>query len=374
MLKRIYVDNYKCLLNFELRLRELTLLVGRNGAGKTAVFDVVYALRRLLEGRSRVTDRDVFPPSSLTRWQERETQSYEVNVELEGVQLAYRLEVEHDKIDRRARIKREVLEGNGGLLFKFELGEVRLYRDDHSEGPAFTSDWTESALARVGPDKHNTHLRRFLDFMRNVLVCGLNPSNFAAEAVGEDQILARDGSNFVDWYRHLLQERQDLAYGYTQVMRDVLDGLRGFQLEKVGIDTRALVGVFGERDKKAQAYRFHELSDGQRVLIVLYALMLLTTDSGQMLLIDEPVNFVGLSEIQPWLIALSDACGSSIPQAVLASHHPEVLDYIGADRVILLSRDGTGPTRVESLSENVEHLARNGPLRLSEVIARGWER
>ena len=42
-LKRIYADNYKCLLNFELRLREITQLVGQSGAGKTAVSDVVYA-------------------------------------------------------------------------------------------------------------------------------------------------------------------------------------------------------------------------------------------------------------------------------------------------------------------------------------------
>ena len=32
MIKRIYIDNYKCFVNFELRLQELTLLVGRNGA------------------------------------------------------------------------------------------------------------------------------------------------------------------------------------------------------------------------------------------------------------------------------------------------------------------------------------------------------
>ncbi len=372
MLKRIYVDNYKCLINFELRLQEITLLVGRNGVGKTAVLDAVYALRRLLEGRSRVTDREVFPPSTLTRWQEREVQIYEVDIELGEEQFAYRLEVEHNRRVRQARIRREVLGTNGGPLFEFELGNVQLYRDDHSRGPTFTSDWKESALARVAVDKHNTRLCSFLEFMRNVLVCGLNPASFAAEAAGEDQILARDGSNFVDWYRHLLQERQDLAYKYTQVMREVLDGLRGFQLEKIGIDTRALVSVFGDRDE-AQAYTFNELSDGQRVLTVLYALTSLATDPGQTLFLDEPVNFVGLSEIQPWLFSLNDACGTSIPQAVLASHHPEILDYLGADRVILLSRDGTGPTRVEPLSDKVKHLTGNEFLRLSQVIARGWE-
>ena len=37
MLQRPYVDNYKCLVNFELPFQEVTLLLGPNGVGKTAV-------------------------------------------------------------------------------------------------------------------------------------------------------------------------------------------------------------------------------------------------------------------------------------------------------------------------------------------------
>ena len=37
MLERLYVDNYKCLVNFELPLQELTLLLGANDAGKTSL-------------------------------------------------------------------------------------------------------------------------------------------------------------------------------------------------------------------------------------------------------------------------------------------------------------------------------------------------
>ncbi len=36
MIKRLYVDNYKCLVNFELPLQDLTLLLGPNGVGKTS--------------------------------------------------------------------------------------------------------------------------------------------------------------------------------------------------------------------------------------------------------------------------------------------------------------------------------------------------
>ena len=135
MFRRICIDNYKSFVNFELRLGELTLLVGQNGAGKTGVLDVVYALRKLLEGTARITDRDVFPLSSLTRWQERAVQAFQVEVELDQEAFEYRLEVEHDRRERRARIILETLSRNEGPLFRFARGDVRLYRDDHSEGP-----------------------------------------------------------------------------------------------------------------------------------------------------------------------------------------------------------------------------------------------
>ena len=372
MFKRIYIDNYKCLVNFDLRLQDLTLLLGQNGTGKTSVLDVVYALRRLLEGSARVTDRDVFPPSSLTRWQKRDVQSFRLDVELEGDVFGYRLDVEHDRLGRRARIIRETLSKSGGLLFSFAEGDVQLYRDDHTEGPTFKSDWRESALARVAPVEHNVALTRFLDFMRGVLVCRIDPPALASEAAGEDPILARDARNFVDWYRHVLQERPHLYQEYVEVLGGALGGLRSLDLGKAGVDTRALTAVFGDADE-AHEYGFRELSEGQRALVVLYAITCLAME-GTALFIDEPVNYVGLREIQPWLISLADACGDSLPQAVLCSHHPEVIDYLGGERGVLLWRDGLSPTRLESVAEALESTNRDTPLRLSQLMARGWER
>jgi len=46
MINRLYVDNYKCLVNFDLKLVELSLLLGPNGVGKSSVLDMVFALRQ----------------------------------------------------------------------------------------------------------------------------------------------------------------------------------------------------------------------------------------------------------------------------------------------------------------------------------------
>ena len=370
MIKRLYVDNYKSLVNFELPLQELTLLMGCNGVGKTSVLDVMYALRQLLAGVAKVTDPEVFPASTLTRWQTRPLQAFELDVELEDETLRYRLEVEHEKSGKRARIMLEKLSVEQKTLFKFEGGKVQLYHQDHSEGPTFTGDWGESALARVAPaGDDNIRLIRFLDFIRKVMVSGLYPASFSAEASSEDPMLERDAGNFAAWYRHVLLERQDLVPEFTKALKEVIQGFQGIRMEKVGIDTRALMVMFKEHNDKYEL-RFDEISDGQRALVALYSLVRLAAGQGYTLFLDEPDNYLALPEIQPWLIELADACGETVPQAVLCSHHPELIDYLGSDRGVLLERESSGVTKTRPVSE----LAVEGGLKLSEVIARGWER
>lgn len=369
MIKRLYIDNYKSLVNFELEFTELTLLLGPNGVGKTSVLDVMFALRQLLSGEAKITDNTVFPTKTLTRWQQRDKQVFELDVVLDGDKLRYRMEVDHERSSRRARIVLERLELGGKPLFDFDMGKVTLYRDDQTEGPKFSMDWAESALARVPPGPDNTKLTQFLDYMRKVIVCGLYPSSFETESSTEDAVLHRDARNFSAWYRHVLLERPELVPEFTKKLKEAIDGFRGIRMEKVGLDTRALIVMF-DRVSERYELRLDEISDGQRALIALYSLVRLAAGQGYTLFLDEPDNYIALPEIQPWLIELADACGDEVPQAVLCSHHPELIDYLGSDRGVVLRQESSGVTTVRPTHE----MAIEGGPKLSEVIARGWER
>lgn len=367
MLQRLYIDNYKCLVNFELPLQELSLLLGRNGVGKTSVLDVVFALRRLLSGAVTVTSPDAFPTRTLTRWQNRDLQTFEIEVRLGEETFRYRLEVQHQRVTRQGRIRREELTSSGQPLFECEMGTVQLYRDDHSRGPSYAVDWSESALARVGARDDNRRLTRFRDFVNRIVVCGLYPASFRAESSDEDALLQRDASNFADWYRHVLLERPDVIPGFTKALVEVIEGFRSIRLERVGQETRALMVTF---DEGGQGYelRFDEISDGQRALVALYGLIHLAQGQDYTFFLDEPDNYVALPEIQPWLMKLADACGDSLTQAVVCSHHPELIDYLGASAGLILSREASGIITTKGFDP---HRLQDG-LKLSEEVARGW--
>lgn len=372
VLRRIYVHNYRCLQNFDLELQETVLLLGANGSGKTAVLDVVYGLRKLLSAEAKITDQVAFHPSTLTRWQTDPKQVFEIDADVGEESFRYRLEIEHAHDGRRSRVTWESLRSGPTTLFECEMGDVRLYRDDGSEGPTFKTDWTESALARVVPQDANRRLTAFKDAMRATVVCNIRPALLRSESTSEDRLLARHGENFVDWYRHAVQENPASSVAHVEALRALIDGFNNIHLQRSGLDSRALLLDFaGDSAAGVPSYmlRFDELSDGQRTSVVLYALLHLRQDTeGVILFLDEPDNFLALAEIQPWLLELVDLCDRTPSQAVICSHHPELIDYLGPDRGVLFVRESSTAVSARPLKA----LAANDGLKLSEQLARGW--
>jgi predicted ATPase len=113
-------------------------------------------------------------------------------------------------------------------------------------------------------------------------------------------------------------------------------------------------------------FSFDELSDGQRILICLYALLNFVVDGHGCLFLDEPENYLALPEIQPWLMELRDRIDDHGGQVILISHHPEIIDYLAPELGLVFERVGVGPVRVRPYNPD-------DVLSPSEQIARGWE-
>ncbi len=92
MLERIYVDNYRCLVNFECRLGARQLILGPNGAGKSTLGDVLLLLRDFCTREAPIDE--VFPDPTRTRWQRVNEQSFELDVSGNGGMYTFRLVVD----------------------------------------------------------------------------------------------------------------------------------------------------------------------------------------------------------------------------------------------------------------------------------------
>lgn len=369
MLKRIYTDNFRCLVNFTLHLDRVNLLLGGNGTGKTTVFEVLHRLRQFLSGSVKLNT--VFPARDLTRWQENSHQRFELDLEVDGHTYTYSLVLEHDEDRRKVRIKTEQLLFDTKPLFEFEEGMAQLYHDDSSPGPGQVPfDWTQSGLGSLQARSDNKKLTRFRREVGRFVIARPCPTLMASESKQDEDTLSPCMENFVSWYRHLSQEHQGAVVSLFSELKAVLPGFDSFSLKEVGEDTRALK-VYFERPgggRKPLIYDFGELSDGQRMLIALYAIVFGLRDEGLHLFLDEPDNYVALREIQPWLSALTDSCGEGLEQAVIISHHPEIIDHLALSAGRWFERDSNGPSRVTDKPRT-----QADGLSPSENLARGWE-
>jgi predicted ATPase len=144
------------------------------------------------------------------------------------------------------------------------------------------------------------------------------------------------------------------------------------RLKALGEKSRALWAEFATHadsnsPEKVVEYRFGELSDGQRTLIALYTLATCAVDEENTLCLDHPESHLALPEIQPWLLRLADATEEGRCQAIIATHHPDIINLLAAHSGHWLERQSGGPTRVRRIGEQDP-----SGLPLSELIARGW--
>lgn len=367
MLSRLYVDNFRCLVNFEVKFGPTNLLLGVNGAGKSSLFELLHRLQRLLLDGAKVDES--FPITDLTRWQELGRQRFEIDMIIDGANYGYKLAIEHDRERKRMRIDSEELTSDGKPLFSCSQGSAQLYRDDGSEGPKYVFDWSRSGVGGLHERNDNKKLTRFKRALSNVVVVRPMPALMLSESRTHDERLSPNAENFVSWYRHMSQEHMGAIVGLFSDLKEVLPGFDSISLKEVGEETRAMKVLFKQAgSKKAIAYDLTELSEGQRMLLVLYSLIHSFQEEGASLFIDEPDNFLALREVQPWLNTLSDAVGEKLGQAVIISHHPEIINDLGGAHGIWFERDGGGPVRVAPPSRSVDGLS------LGETVARGWEK
>ncbi|MBF0184964.1 MAG: AAA family ATPase [Magnetococcales bacterium] len=367
MLKRIYIDNFRCFVNFELKLNAINLMLGSNGSGKTSIFDVLQRIQEFVIGNARVYD--LFPVADLTRWQLLDQQRFELELLVDNDSYLYSLLIEHDSERKRMRVLEEKLDMNGKPLFVCHKGQAQLFRDDHSPGPQYPFDWTLSAVATLHERPENKKLTRFKRQLAKIIIVRPIPALVEKESRGEQERLHYRMENFLSWYRHLSQEHTAAIFFLFQQLQSILPGFVAMRLKGMGEEARALKVLFSSHSEQENfTFDFHELSDGQKMLIMIYSLILGMQGEKLSLFIDEPDNFLSLREIQPWLSHLIHLSANDREQAVLVSHHPEIVNYLGCEYGHWLQREQCGPVRVGQ--EPPQPVA---GLTLAETFGRGWE-
>lgn len=368
MLRLLRADNFKCLDGFELRLDGHALLMGLNGSGKSTVVELLDRLRGFWVAGDKATS--CFPGSTRTRWGSQWPQAFELHLETDGHPLLLRVELGPADKGEPVRIAEEDIDGGDLTVRRRGNAPIELGPGDVTQQQLLVPDELSVFPLVFGGFTQLPGAIRAIDEAGGFTPFRIEPARMETMVQAPNAVLRFDGHNFSSW---LLARQRYSPHTYQQIAQraaDVLKGFVGFEFLPEGEQFRLITRwrstarSGGGLNGATRSYDLGELSDGQRLILVLSALVEIAGQRELALILDEPDNYVALQEIQPLLLSLMD-----LPrvQLIVVSHHPEVIDLMAKDYGYVLAReDDQGPVRVKRWQAPPGTM-----LPASELVARG---
>ncbi|HEY3358891.1 MAG TPA: AAA family ATPase [Polyangia bacterium] len=348
---RLYIHNFRSFVNFEWTPPAACVLVGDNGAGKSALIEVLWLLQDLVVDGKDVAETTA--SAARTVWLRDIEQIIEVDIDRGEESLRYRLGIRWEA--GRSSITEE-LRGEGGLLYRAGSGKAELYGDRPSAAPRTTIpfDRRRSFIASLEARPDNRRIIGFRESIRAIWAMKPDPRNIGGSAGEESRYLERDLSNFASWYLARVPEDPDAAEALRADLAKVLAGFSTLRFEPISPEVKDLRVRFSFGGKSHEL-GWAKLSDGQRLLIALYGLLRFGLVDASLIALDEAENYVAPAEIQPWLRAVADAAAERKQQLLVVSHHPESINYLAANAAWRMWRDpDSGHTRIAPLLPDLD--------------------
>jgi predicted ATPase len=367
VITRLYVHNYRCLENFELKLADMPscLIIGKNGAGKTTVCFALEVLQQAAQGIHRV--RDLVTPDDFSLTRLDPTMRFELEAKIDGTRFEYKLLLELPEDFKELRVAEESLIANGEAVYSRSLAQVTLNRKEQERFASFPVDWHLIALPVIQERSTAEPVAVFRQWLAGILILRPFPTEINGESQGESLLPEPDGSNFGDWFSGLLGQYPSAYKFIDNYLQEVLPGFEDILNVRIAEKAKSIHLKFRDAETAIQI-PLAAMSDGEKCFVLASVVLAAKEVKGNLTCFwDEPDNFLGISEVGHFALQLS-ARISRGGQFLCTSHHPETLAQFPRERTILLFRKGRlGPTQVRPISEIELHTDLLTTLRLDRL-------
>lgn len=347
MLKRLYVHNFRCLQNFELKPGDESsvLLIGKNGTGKSSVLKALDILRKLASGNfyaSALVTKDDF-----TLWNaadnDKMTFSMEVGLDDNAPLYGFSITMDYMEKEEKMRVLEERFSIDGKTVYACEKGLVSDFHPTRNKDERVVLGWQTMALPVIADidSPQREHIRRFRDWLTRILLLAPIPQMMGAESTkGDRAMLSPSCSNFASFLTMLLAEN----FGAYPLMKDfiqpLISGFEDMRNEDASTRTRILKILFTGKTPPFEV-DFDKLSCGEKCLF-LCASVLAALEYQKHLFVfwDEPDNYLALSEIQGFILSLRATFlnNKNRGQIWMTSHNAETIQCFPRESIYYLTR------------------------------------
>lgn len=353
MIKRLYVHNFRCLENFELPISDKpsSLLIGKNGAGKSTVSFALKVFQSIGRGVNRVSE--LVKPSDFARGRSDVPMRFEIEAIISKNIYGYILALELPDGSRELRVLEESLTADGQPVYSRSGFEVQLAKRGGTGEAKFLIDWHLIALPLIQEQSVTDPLYLFKTWLARMLILAPIPSHISGDSEGETLSPNREVSDFGAWFSGLLAQS---PAAYTQIdkyLRQVMPDFKDIKNPVIGSDFRSLTVQFQQDKNQATlSLPFRDLSDGEKCFFVCAVVLAANTAYGPLFCFwDEPDNYLSPSEIGHFVMALRRSFQDG-SQLLITSHNLEAVRQFSDENTLLLHRRShLDPTQARLLSE-----------------------
>uniref|UniRef100_UPI0040578EF8 AAA family ATPase n=1 Tax=Candidatus Electronema sp. TaxID=2698783 RepID=UPI0040578EF8 len=346
MLQSLYVHNFRCLENFELNVKGLpySLLIGKNGSGKSTVSYALEIFQSIARGTNRV--KLLVKENDFSRGRSDVPVRFSIEAVLEEKLYKYELALELPENFKELRVAEEQLSISGSPIYSRKQAEVTLH------GKAkFSVDWHIVALPIIQEQSESDPLRIFKTWLSHMIILSPVPIMMTGESNGETLQPERRGANFGEWISGLFSRYPAAYMQVDKYLRKVMPDLQDVFNESVGKDSKNMIVRF-EANKAALSVDFKLLSDAEKCFFICAAVLAANKSYGPLLCFwDEPDNYLALAEIQHFIVDLKRSFQES-GQILMTSHNSEGIRSIPHENIFVLDRKShLEPTQIKRLDE-----------------------
>lgn len=354
-LTRVEARNFRSLARVDLRLADLTVLIGPNGSGKTNVLNVL---------RFLATTVRFDLAAALEIWrgydhvQRQAAKTGPVSITVEGLITPHSSENAPDRYHIRISRRGKSISRYEEFTFKRRSGRGRRITvsgdlvtiteggDTLSERRLATKQTTGLAtLPKLADDEGGSGIRQFTEFLSNILV--LEPNVVEARSPVEAYLapLAHDASNLADALAQLVMRDPDSFALLTAELARCLPGLEKLQLVR-GAGNSVAVQLM-ERGAGQPV----DLADASYGTVRLLALLTALHQP-------DPPPFIAIEEIDhglhPYALdVLLDRmrAATARSQILAATHSPTLVGRLRPEEIVVCDRDPlTGESIIPAIS------------------------
>jgi predicted ATPase len=351
VISRLYIHNFRCLENFELPIsnRSSVLLIGKNGAGKTAVGSALEILQKIARGTNRVGE--LVKPKDITRGHTDAPMRFEIEVELDATVYGYSIAFEYPEGFRELRVFEEKLTVSGKSIYSREVAKVHLKKTGQEKEANFSIDWHLVALPIIQQQGIGDPVNLFKQWLSRMLILRPIPSSIVGHSQEQTLQPSITVADIGAWFGGLMSHAPS-AYGRVfEYLKELMPDLEDITNPAVGVDSRSLFVQYSN-ERGSLKLPLEDLSDGEKCFLVSALVLASNRTYGPLLCFwDEPDNYLAPSEVGHFTVALRKAFQYG-GQFIATSHNTETIRRFSDENTLVLYRNShLEPTIVRSLDQ-----------------------